>query len=718
MTAPGAQANSGQATATLLVDDGIERESRAVVPRSKPDLRNVPVPRPNPGTVVASIAPSLPAADVPLPKERPVSLILPPKPFDTGLMSAKDRKIYTQAFREMRQRNWQKAISLADTAKYDLPAKYIRWSWLKAYKGGASFHDITSFLIDNPDWPYRGTLMRRAEEALVNPAPADRTLSWFSDRTPLTGMGMLRYGEALLSVGQKDKGQDWIRQAWAEGNFSEGLEKQFLASHKDRLTKADHEARMDRLLWDHRADDAIRMLDRVGSTAKKLAVARIRLMRMKGNVDAAINNIPAEFQNDPGLLYERTRWRRRKGMHEGAQEILLGLNGDASNPELWWTERHIQSRKLLHKGYVSEAYRLASQHGLTTGADFAAAEWLSGWISLRFLHDYKVALDHFTRFYNNVSYPISRARGAYWTGRAYAALKDKRSAQYWYEEATRYATTFYGQVALGELGKYHMPSIPVTPHPDTATRKAFEKNELVLISRHLAELGEGRRSRPFLLALTEQAKTPQQYAYFSELAHTIERPDYAVTVAKRASQLGTELTHISWPTHTPTTEKPPIEKPLVLAITRQESAFAADAVSHAGARGLMQLMPATAKSVSRKLNLSYSTSRLTADPAYNTLLGSTYLGNLIDRFDGSYILAIASYNAGPGRTNQWIREWGDPRLGEIDNIDWIELIPFSETRNYVQRVMENLQVYRQLLGNNERQLVQIAEDLDRGRSLN
>lgn len=701
---------------TLEDDDDIDRSSKhAPVPRQK--TTTVPTPRKLPleqAAMPVSVSGKT-ASGVPLPKTRPASLLVSLSGYSTGLLSKADLKIYQQAFSQMGRRHWREALKTAEKATYKLPAKYIRWNWLRTYKGGASFDDIAAFMIDNPDWPYRGTMMRRAEEALVNPLSTKRTLSWFSDRTPITGMGMLRYGEALMADGQLRKGEEWIRTAWIEGSFSERFEKKIIRQHKALLTQELHEKRMDRLLWDRKATDAIRMLDRVGKDVKKLAIARIRLMRMSKNVDAGLAQVPKSLLKDPGLQFDRAKWRRRKGKNEGAQEILLMQDAFAPRPDKWWRERQIQARKLLRQGHISEAYQLASRHGLKSGGDFAAAEWLAGWISLRFLHDYDVAGRHFERLYNNVSYPISRSRGAYWLGRTYAIQKDEKSARYWYGEATKYASTFYGQVALNELGQTDMPVIQRTPSPRGVVKQKMDKSELGHVIRHLAELGQSKRARPFLLALTEQSSLKEEYAYLASLAVEIGRPDYAVTVAKRASQLGTELTDISWPTNNFAPETPPIEVPLILAITRQESAFAVDAVSRVGARGLMQLMPATARAVSRKLKVSYSKSGLTRDPMYNTLLGSTYLASLINKYDGSYILAIASYNAGASRVNRWIREWGDPRTGDIDVIDWIEFIPFTETRNYVQRVLENLQVYRQLLGNTGYRMVQIDADLSRGR---
>ncbi|MEH6404682.1 MAG: lytic transglycosylase domain-containing protein [Sneathiella sp.] len=699
---------------TFIEEDDIDRHSRKS-PTKQILAKPVPVPRAYP-TKLSALPSAAISRSSPKPRSRPGSLMLPPPPFATGLLSNADRKHYYAAFKALKARQWRTAQNHANKATYSLPAKYIQWSWLRTYKGGASFDDITLFMIDNPDWPYRHTLMRRAEQALVNPVSVDRTLSWFADRTPLTGMGMLRYGEALLANGDTAQGAQWIRTAWKEGNFSKKLEKKIKKNHKLILSETDHEGRLNRLLWDKRAEDAIRLLDYVSNTQKKLAVARIRLMRMSKNVDAALAQIPSSELNNPGLLYERAKWRRRKGKHEDARDILLEQDETAPRADKWWLERQIQARKLLRMGHISQAYQLVSKHGLEPGGKFAAAEWEAGWIALRFLHDYDVALTHFNRLYNNVSFPISRSRGAYWLGRTYVAKKDTKSAEYWFGEASSYASTFYGLVAMKEIDQSTLPTIRVSAKPQAGTVLKAEKSELVKIVKHLAELGESKRARPFLLALTEKATSIEEYTYIGALAHEIDRPDYAIAVAKRASQLGTELTHISWPTTSHAPENPPIELPLILAITRQESAFAEDAISPVGARGLMQLMPATAKSVSRKLKISYSKNKLTSQPDYNTLLGSTYLNGLIRKYDGSYIMAIAAYNAGSSRVYRWTKEWGDPRKGEIDVIDWIELIPFKETRNYVQRVMENLQVYRQLLRKSGYRTVQIGNDLKRGHS--
>ncbi|MEH6547242.1 MAG: lytic transglycosylase domain-containing protein [Sneathiella sp.] len=675
--------------------------------------RNNFVPTPRQKPEIGDLA-LLNVSAAPVPKTRPVGIALPPHPLSTGLLSKKDRVIYKQAFALATDRQWKKARSMARRAEYKLPAKIIDWRWMTAYRNKASFERISNFIENNPDWPRQSTLQRRAEEALVESISAENTISWFNSREPLTGIGMLRYGEALIKTGQTAIGEDLVRRAWRSGNFPKDLERATLKNFQQLLTVEDHDSRLEHLLWERKATAATRMLPYASKGKSKLAMARIQLMMKRGNVDNAIRSVPSELQNDPGLIFERAKWRRQKSLHEESQDLLLQMDETVPRAEKWWRERHLQARKLLAKGHITDAYKLVSRHGLTKGGDFATAEWLSGWISLQFLGDPAIARQHFVRMYENVGYPISRARAAYWIGRADTTAREDALAQYWYEVAAQHYTTYYGQMAHFELGKSQLPMIPRLDEISPQTEKAYDADERTLIVRHLAELNKPKWTRYFLLEMAETAETADAFKYLAKLASDIGRPDYAISVAKRASQRGTELTEINWPTNGAEAGNPSIEKALVFAIMRQESAFASDAISSAGARGLMQLMPATAKYVSRSLNVSYSKYQLTEDPNYNALLGSSYLSGLVDEFNGSYVLAIASYNAGPNNVRKWIKTWGDPRTGEIDMIDWIEFIPFTETRNYVQRVIENLQVYRQRLAVKQNVKLTIYQDLNRG----
>jgi soluble lytic murein transglycosylase len=591
----------------------------------------------------------------------------------------------------------------------------LRWLELQQPRSGASFEDLAAFIDANPDWPMQDILMRRAEEALVERTDDSLVLAWFALRGPGTADGAMRYAEALFRAGDKPKAIATVKEAWRSGGFGSKQEAAFLKRYRQYLTGDDHARRLDKMIWDARYDEARRVMKLVDANTRALADARIRLANMSGGVDGALKKVPESLQKDPGLLFERMRWRRRKGQVEGALEIARNGPKDLGRPDIWWPEREYLARKAVSAGKMSEAYKIVREHHLTGGAGLAEAEFLSGWIALRYQKDSKAALAHFTRLYENARFPVTQARGAYWAGRAAEAAGDRKSAQAWYHKAALFPITFYGQLGLDKLDAGARPAWPTTPQASAADRRTFEQSELTRVARLLNELGAYDRVKPFILRHVTTAKSPAQHALAGELAMALDRPDLAVSAAKRSSQAaGVMLPEYGWPVSAAVMGDSP-ERALIHATVRQESAFEVQAVSRAGARGMMQLMPATAKSIARSLGLPHSDHRLLNDPHYNIRIGRTYLGRLIDEFDGSYVLALAAYNAGPARARQWMRENGDPRRANVDVIDWIELISFEETRNYVQRVLENLQVYRQVLGDPNRSQG-IGKDLRRGAS--
>jgi soluble lytic murein transglycosylase len=386
-----------------------------------------------------------------------------------------------------------------------------------------------------------------------------------------------------------------------------------------------------------------------------------------------------------------------------ASELLLRHPLDAAQPTLWAIERQILARRALASGRFRDAYRLASAHAVEAGAEFAEAEWLSGWIALRYLNDPKAAKRHFETMYKGVNYSISLARGAYWRGRAAEALGESADAKRWYLTAAEHPATYYGQLAAARVVPDRPLPLPPDPQPSADERRAFEASELVAAVRMLAAFQQREMATPFLASLESVRESAGWRALTAALATEIDRPDLAVSLARRLNQSGAILVGQGYPS-VPIPSVPRsgrqgkaagrIEQPLVLAIIRQESGYRTDAISSAGARGLMQLMPGTAQQVAAALNLPYSAGRLITDKDYNLTLGQTYFHSVLDRFDGSYVLALAGYNAGPYRVQQWRAQMGDPGGDLNAAIDWIELIPFSETRNYVQRILEHLQVYR------------------------
>lgn len=609
-----------------------------------------------------------------------------------SLLSGGDRAHYKQAFKAAAKGDWSRAHRIARRGKDPLPRKILTWRAMTQRDARFDFAAVTRFIAANPDWPYQRTLRRSAERTIDETTKPVEILAFFAESEPHTADGMIALGEALIDTDRARDGERWLRRAWREGRFSRRDETRFLRRYHKLFSKQDHWARLDRLLWNARYREARRMLRRVSRGHQALAIARLRLHRFRGGVDGAISRVPDALRNDPGLLYERLRWRRRKGRDQGALDILQAAPADLGRPDLWARERMILARRLLADGRITDAYRITRDHGVPPAkrAAFAEIEWLAGWIALRWLNEAEEALKSFERVHDVVRYPVSKARAAYWAGRAAQALGRTEKSKQWLQRAATHSTTYHGQLALAS-GRQAPPAKPAPP-PTKAELKRFNARELVRAVHMLDQLGYGRWIRPFIRRLGRLARAASHKRLVARLAYGIRRDDLAVWVARDAQRDGVPLKTLGYPLVRMREGRP--ERALLLALARQESNFDRNAISPAGARGIMQLMPRTARNVARSLRVRYSRRRLTRDPAYNVRLGRAYLRRMLDRFDNSYLLAIGAYNAGPGAVRRWVRNYGDPRESGIDPIDWIEMIPYEETRTYVQRVLGNLQVYR------------------------
>jgi len=594
--------------------------------------------------------------------------------------------------------DWNRAYAELAAVSDPLPLKILHWMDYSRPGAPGRFSDIAEFIEKNPAWPRQKTLRKHAEEALAA-EPDNVAVDWFKRFPPVSAAGKVRSAEILLSSGNAEAGLAALRAAWIDADFGPLDEKNFLARHSTSIRPEDNEKRLDRLLWDGQNEAARRMLPLVSTDWRNLGEARLALAGLAPNAEIVAARVPTKLRADPGLIYQELRWRTRKEMVAAAVQILLAQPGDLIRPAAWWAERQTIARRVLATGNAALAYRIAEQHGLIEGNAYSEAEFLLGYIALRYMENPSLAFDHFSRILGRVSTPYAKARAGYWAARAAEAQAKPELAAKWYAAAADHMVTFYGQLAAHRLGNEAPPQPVPEPVPDPAELARFNQNELVRATRIFLELGYRDQSKAFLLHLADNATTPTQFAMLATLAETNGRTDLAIAVAKRAIAAGTPLMVHGYPVAA-VPSGGTVERSLLFAITRQESAFDREAVSRAGARGLMQLMPATANAVSDKMNLPFSAERLTADGIYNVLLGRAYLETLIDDFGGSYALAIAGYNAGPGRVRQWLREYGDPRGGNVDMVDWIENIPISETRNYVQHVLENLQIYRGQTGRN------------------
>ena len=510
-------------------------------------------------------------------------------------------------------------------------------------------------------------------------------------------------GESNILIGNVELGKKQIKEGWKEADLSANQLKFFRSKFKKYLDEKDYINRAEYLAWNNKYWDLKRILPYLPKDYELLYNARQLLMSKSYGIDEAIKNVPDKFVNDAGLNYDRLKWRRKRGRIDASVEILLNVKNTKDylvRPDLWWEEREIISRSLIYDKKFELAYKISSNHGLTEGSEFAEAEWMSGWIALSFLKDPLLAKDHFLNFYKNVSYPISTARGAYWLGRAFKTLKDKEQSNKWFEEATKYLTTYYGQLAFIELNPKGNFELEKDMEVDTKYKINFYDKELVKIIYLLDELDKDKYTKNILRHIANDNVAAGSEFLAAELATNIGRFDYAIQISKIASYEKRFHNKYNYPIiSTPKliNDRKIPESAFILSIIRQESEFDMSANSHAGAKGLMQLMPYTAKLVSKQAKLPYSESRLTSDPEYNINLGSHYIAGLILDYDGAYPFAVAAYNAGPNRVKYWKKINKDPQKNQINYVDWIELIKFRETRNYVQRVLENYNVYRYIL---------------------
>ena len=631
------------------------------------------------------------AATPPIPTPRPTNVLANLPPGDAAWST-------TLAFAE--SGDWTKAMAVRGRTPDPALSAVLEWLWLSDPKQPAGFERVRIFLADNPAWPNEDALVKRAEQALPAELSLRQRLDWFEDYPSKTTDGRILYLRTIEETGDRARLRAEVKRIWRNIELGRRAEATFLKRWGDLLSQKDHISRLDVMLWRGRAGAARLTLKRVPKDWRLLADARLRLRFSKAGVDAAIRRVPKRLLSDPGLHYERMRWRRRHGLATAARELLLEAPPAKEFLRRWWRERIWHIRKSIDNGDLNDAYLLAASHKQKSGTSFAEAEWLAGWIALRFMQKPETGLRHFGLLYAGVSTPISRARAAYWAGRAAEQLKRGDDARTWYGRAAAYVTTFYGQLAAARLGA-EGPTLPQAPAPDIARLIEIKGHPLVRASEALIRVERRELAERFLRTLARRADQADHAAIIAEIAAANGFTGTAVYTARKAARKGLILTDRGYPFLSPLPDVPP-EPALVHAIIRQESSFDSGAISRVGARGLMQLMPATAKLTARKTGLKYVLGNLITEPGSNVALGRSYLAEMLARFDGNYILAIAAYNAGPRRVSQWLKRNGHPSDPSVDVVDWIERIPFSETRNYVQRVLEALHVYRSRLSSTAR----------------
>ena len=641
-----------------------------------------------------------------LPKSKPLEVKKTPTIIKTKskFYSKKDFDIAKKSINAIEKRKWTSALSLSKKAKDKSIYNFVQWRHLLTTGNQASFYDYMTFIKRNENYPRINRIKYLAEHKLsTDKISPNKIIDWFGVNDPLSGFGKLILGESHIKKGDIKKGTSLIKDGWVTADLNRSNMKFFRKKYKKYLDANDYIKRADYLAWENKYWDLKRMLRYLPKDYELLYTARQILMSKSYGVDNAIKNVPPKLKNDAGLNYDRLKWRRKRGRVDDSLDIIFKVKNSKDylvRPDKWWKERAIMARALIYKKKYELAYKVSSEHSLDAGPEFAEAEWMSGWIALSFLNDPILAIDHFNNFYQNVGYPISLSRGAYWLGRSYEKIDDKKQSQQWYEEASKYLTTYYGQLAHLKIKPNETFELVEQQKITDEYKKYFYKKDLVKIVYLLDELNKDKYTKHILKHLANDNIENGSEILAAELSTNISRYDFAIQISKLASyekRFHNDYNYpiISTPKYINGRKIP--ETAFILSIIRQESEFDMTANSHAGAQGLMQLMPYTAKLVSKQAKLPYSKPRLTRDPEYNINLGSHYIAGLILQYDGAYPFATAAYNAGPKRVKYWKKINKNPQKKQVDYVDWVELIKFKETRNYVQRVMENYNVYRYIL---------------------
>jgi len=612
-------------------------------------------------------------------------------------MTQEEAEHTRSAFMFAERKQWSDAFVHAENSGDEILQALVKWQYLLDPDSGASFSEINQFVSKYPDWPEQKKLRIRAEQSLAgSDIGAEEIAQWFENTPPITGVGKIALVGALQKTDRQanEKIMDLIHSAWRDGDFTEDQEKSLLTNYGNMLKPEDDVKRTDRLLWEGKLVSAERMMMRVNENRRKLYKTRIALQAGKKDAQTQLAKLPDSLKKDIGLLYDQMVFRAKRGDDPGVISILLITPKKIPYPEKWWKIRESKIRDVISNGNIALAYRLIENHGQEEGTTAADAHWLKGRILLEYKKQPKEAYLIFKKMFSEVKYSVSKSRAAYWAAKAAKQSGYIEEEKEWLNKASVYPTTFYGQLAtLIESGTAPL-NIPASPSVDSSEALEFNSKTIVRAVKLCINFNQLGLAGKIINNLVTDAANEREALLASELGVDAGRTYLSVRGAKKALQNNVVLIEAGYPVPK-TPDNLELPRPLTLAITRQESEFDSMARSPAGAVGMMQLLPSTAKEVAKKNDMEYFPNKL-HDPEYNMILGSLYLQRMIDNYDGSLIMAIAAYNAGPGNVYKWVKKSGKPQRTIDGAVDWIENIPFAETRNYVQRVLENLQIYRHM----------------------
>ena len=648
----------------------------------------------------------------------PPSPIVAPVPYAalSSSLSQSDAALLRSALLAARRGDVVGAQGLQGQIANTTARRLVTWALVDSDGSELDYTTLVAAMRDLDGFPRPAKLRSALEKALETAAiPPGQVVAIFQGRDPETAQGAMALAAAYQSSGRPADASAVIKHFWRNHAFDADLQSRMLTRFGGDLTADDHAARLEMLLYTNEGSSARQMMELVTPDQRALAEARIAFHAERSDAPMLLGEVPASLQNDPGLAFDRAHYYRKHNLELIASGLVRNFpTVTPEQPEVTkaiWAERRALMYAALQSLDYRGAYAAADDNGLQPGQDANEAQFFAGWIALTKLKNPDLAEQHFARLQAGASTPITTSRAYYWRGRAASAKGDALDANLFWGEGAKYYTAFYGQLSAAKIGQVRF-DLGTDPVPTAADRARFEGRDVIRAARMLGDAGDHQLLASFAMAAEEDITNPAELALLVDLTRMYADQSLSMRVVRSAATRGLYLPQRGYPVRMTPVGYGEAEPAFVLAITRQESSFDPNARSFAGARGMMQLLPSTAASVARRQGMEYSASRLD-DPDYNMKLGASFLGQLTSDFDGSYVLATAAYNAGPGRPPQWIATCGDPRGGASDPADFIECIPFSETRDYVMRVMENVQIYRARLAGGTAPLT-IAADLKRG----
>ncbi len=700
--------NLGPATTTAPA--GLETSGFITLPKTLNQL-----PRSKPGLPPLATKQTAPAQSARIPTRPKISKVQLPSVANKDNGIAARRGTLEQALDALSKKKPKTALAIHKGMRRSLDKVILTYILTIGGYAGLPASEIKAFYDRKTQWPSRSLVAKRVEEAVAREANSPKAMvRAFGNQVPKSTSASISLAISHARLGRTKSAAKIIRPIWRGQKLSASLEKKIMSSLRGVLSNQDHFHRASYLLYRERAKAAARMKKYLSKGQSKLVDARIAVIRRSKKAGSSLKAVPSSLRKDPGYIFSYIQYLRRTKREKQAADMMIKAPRTVSkliNHREWWIERRLLSRMMLNMGDARRAYKIAANHTAQSAKYISEAEFHAGFFSLRYRKDPKTAAVHFERSWKKATRKRDKSRGLYWQGRSWEAVGSRQTAVKFYQAAAS-PTVYYGQLALEELGQTRL-ALAHPPKASGAVVSRFNGRELVQAAKRLKAVGHRKRSGPIFRHLARSLSDPSEIALAHQLAQSYGLHQYAVQIGQIAQSRGMPADKMAYPLNViPRSAKTNgVDIAVIYALAKQESVFNIQAVSHANARGLMQMLPATAKRTAKKIGIPYSTAKLTRDPKYIVNLGSAHLKSLIKRFNGSYILTFAAYNAGAGRPPGWIKRFGDPRSSRVSAIDWVERIPFTETRDYVMKLTENLQVYEARIHGKQ---LDISKDLKRG----